>query len=537
MTQNLTTNTSNPNDETPGRPSRRERRAADRERATFLARLRGKFSLRVVVDVTDQVPEDTDTIAAPTSGTALLSLPAPLVDEHGFPIREERGWVPPRKKLRARMGYYEPAGRGAPSTSRQVEILNTAVVAAPIQFQGLLSGVETLSSTPSVNDQFEAYRRNLVESPNVCTIGDVGVGKSTLMKCDYTLRPLTLKGRRVVVIDIKAYKSGADYGEYGPVAAAIGVDPVRFAIGDPDGSTLNLLDPMLRQTQQVPSITGMVLIVQQAAAVLNDNMELDRFEKKAIRVAVAHAAAATREAGRTPTILDVIEHLGNVDVPEFAGLPTQAKDTMFMAGYGAQVLLERLPEEMPGLFDGDTSTNVRLDNKATFFDFSQLPEDGPARSIGMMLANAWTLGSIRAGGTDWQTNFCVDEGWFLVGGPMGKVIRSNSKLSRSLGLSNVVNIHHVADIPQDDPAIAFIKEAGTLHLFRQSKRDDAETAAAIGGLRPGAVEFLMTLPKGQHFKKVGIAAETRVAHTRSDLERLITDTTHAMGTRLEQVAA
>ncbi len=79
-------------------------------------------------------------------------------------------------------------------------------------------------------------------------------------------------------------------------------------------------------------------------------------------------------------------------------------------------------------------------------------------------------------------------------------------------------------MPADDPAIAFIKEAGTLHLFRQSKRDDAEMVATLAGLKPSAVEQLMPLPAGQYFTKVGLQADTRVRHVRSSVEARITYT-------------
>lgn len=451
----------------------------------------------------------------------------PVIDEFALP--EQRGWVPHRRRLLDKMGYYQPVAAGAPTTTRQAEILNPAIIAAPMQFEGLLSGVETLAKTPATNDQIQAYADGLVDSPNVCTLGDVGVRKSTLMKCDYVLRPLTLEGRRVVVVDIKVAGPSAGYGEYTPLAETIGETPIRSEIGDPDSCRLNLLDPKLRLTREGTAGAGAIGVLQQAAAILNDNQELDRFEKKAVRAALKYAEAHVAELGRDVTVMDVLPYLGNIDdIPEFAALPSHAKDVMFMAGYGVRVLLERLPEEMPGLFDGDTSSKVKLGQKATFFDFSQLPEEGPARSIGMMLANAWTLGTIKASGGKFRTNFCVDEGWFLVGGPMGKVIRSNSKLSRALGMSNIVNLHHPSDVPADDPAIAFIKEAGTLHLFRQSKRDDAEMVASLAGLKPGAVEQLMTLPAGQHFKKVGLAAETRVRHVRSSIEARVTDTSQGL---------
>ncbi|WP_202567714.1 hypothetical protein [Agreia sp. COWG] len=447
-----------------------------------------------------------------------------MVDEFALP--DPVGWVPKRSRLLDRIGFYVPTVAGAPTTTRQAEILNPAVIAAPMQFQGLLSGVETLAKTPSTNDQIQAYADGLVDSPNVCTTGDVGVGKSTLMKCDFVLRPMGLKGRRVVVVDIKPFGPSAGYGEYTPLAEEIGEEPIRFEIGDPDSSRLNLLDSRLRLTREGTSGSGAVGVLQQAAAVLNDNVELDRFEKKAVRTALRLAEAQANEKGREVTVMDVLPFLGNIDdIPEFRPLPAKAQDVMFMAGYGVRVLLERVPEELPGLFDLETSKKVKLGQKATFFDFSQLPEDGPARSIGMMLTNAWTLGTIKASGGKFRTNFCVDEGWFLVGGPMGKVMRSNAKLSRALGLSNIVNLHHVSDVPPDDPAIAFIKEAGTLYLYRQSKRDDAEMMASLAGLKPGGVEQLMTLPKGQYYKKMGLAAETRVRHVRSATETRITDTT------------
>jgi hypothetical protein len=445
-----------------------------------------------------------------------------------FPRLEPRGYVEPRRWPLKRMGFYGGPVKGAPSTSRQAEILNTGILESPMQFEGLLSGVETLSKTPSVNDPFQAYDMDLVESPNVVTIGDVGVGKSTLMKCDYVLRALTLLKRRVVVVDYKQQSSTETFGEYTNVAKAADGVRIRLALGDADGVRINILDPALWQTRQVAGIAGAMQVLQQTASLLNDNVPLDTWERKALRVALQSGVKQAKERGRDANIYDVLDHAGVISKELQEQMSASALERMHEAGLTVQFLLERLPEEMPGLFDGDTSASVKLGKKLTVFDVSQLPEDGPAVSIAMMLANAWTLGTIRRSEPGWRTTFCVDEGWFLVGGPMGKVIQSNAKLSRSLGLSNVVNIHHISDIPADDPAVAFIKEAGTMHLFRQSKADDAVAAAQIAGLKPGAAEQLMTLPKGQHFKKVGLAAEVRIAHFRSELEKEITDTSAAL---------
>lgn len=462
-----------------------------------------------------------------TNTTVLDHTPLPVGDWE-FPRLEPRGYVEPQNRYLARAGFYGAPSKGAPSTSRQVEILNTGILETPMQFQGLLSGVETLSKTPNVNDPFQAYALGLVDSANVVEAGDVGVGKSTLMKCDYVLRALTLLGRRVVVVDKKQQSPTEAFGEYSNVCESAGGTRVLLDLGNPAGVTINILDEALWQTRHVAGIAGALHVLQQTAALLNDGTPLTTWERKALRVALQNGVRQAKDRGRAANIYDVLDHAGVISDDLTRQMSPAALERMHEAGLTVQFILERLPEEMPGLFDGDTSPGVQLNKKLTVFDISQLPDEGPAVSIAMMLANAWTLGTIRRSEPGWKTTFCVDEGWFLVGGPMGKVIQSNAKLSRALGLANVVNIHHISDIPADDPAVAFIKEAGTMHLFRQSKADDAIAAAQIAGLKPGAAEQLMTLPKGQHFKKVGLAAEVRIAHFRSALEKDITDTSAAL---------
>lgn len=437
------------------------------------------------------------------------------------PAVEQNGYVRKRNRLLQQAGFYSPAVKGAPSTTRQTEILNPGVLAAPTNFEGILIGEDTLSKTAVAHDALTAYRRGIVDSPNVCTIGDVGAGKSSLTKSVYVLRPLLLQGRRCVVIDKKLQEG---QGEYTPVANAFGIDPIRMVIGDA-GYRLNLLDPALQGGDKGGGMLGVLLATTQ---ILNDEVPLDAWEKKALRVALRRAMAHAEAEERTQVIADVHGYLGDVDGDWFRQMRESAKDRMHEAGLTVAFLLERMFEEMPGLFDGETSKAVSLDRKLTVFDIAALPEAGPSIPIAMMLINAWTLGTIKQNPGKFTTNFDVEEGWFLVGGPMGQVLRSNSKLARALGMSVYANLHHISDIPVDDPAIAFIKEAETLHLFRQAKADDAQLAAQIAGLRPGAAEALMTLPNGHHFLKVGRQAEVRVRHVRSPLETELTDSDGAL---------
>jgi len=128
----------------------------------------------------------------------------------------------------------------------------------------------------------------------------------------------------------------------------------------------------------------------------------------------------------------------------------------------------------------------------------------------------------------WRTNFIAEEGWHLLGGPGGKVIRSKSKLSRGLGVSIVAAIHHISDIPPTSEAIAMIKEAQTIHLFRQEHDDDIADCVRYFNLEASNAAALGALPQGDHLLKVGTHKEIRVHHRRTTREEHFTATDAAM---------
>ena len=143
----------------------------------------------------------------------------------------------------ARRGFYAPSLDGAPTTTRQAEILNTALIGPPTGTKGVVNGRDVLSRTTISHDPVTAYNSvpREVSSPNVIAMGDVGAGKSAHIKCNYVLRPLLLAGRRAVVFD---KKDQAGEGEYSNVVRHYGFEPIRFTT-DRTGTTLNLLDPMI----------------------------------------------------------------------------------------------------------------------------------------------------------------------------------------------------------------------------------------------------------------------------------------------------
>ena len=119
---------------------------------------------------------------------------------------------------------------GAPTTTRQAEVLNTALIGSPTDERGLLVGDDTMSSSMVTHDQFTAYEDKKITSPNVVVLGMVGAGKSTLLKVLYVERPLLLRGRCAVVVD-KKIRNGE--GEYAEITREYGAEPFRFDPNEP----------------------------------------------------------------------------------------------------------------------------------------------------------------------------------------------------------------------------------------------------------------------------------------------------------------
>lgn len=435
-------------------------------------------------------------------------------------LPEPRGYVARRSAQRARAGWYAPVAAPALTSTRQAEILNTALVAAPTDPHGIIIGRDCLSNAPVAHDVFTAYEGKHITSPAVVAIGVVGAAKSSLLKTVYVLRHLILRNRRAVVMDRKD-RNGE--GEYCDVARRLGAEPLRMVVGE-GGTTLNIMDPVILAGA---GRSGQARLLAALAELANDGQALDKWEKAALRAAHRHTLRQAEADGQLPLLEHLLHQLGGMH-PEFTEYSPAAKERVHQAGLGVRMLLAALLEdELSGLFDGPTSPNVRLADRLTVFDVSQLPDEGPAVSMVMAVANVWLMGTLR-NHRGLRTNFIAEEGWDLVGGPGGRVFQRNSKLARGLGLANVAALHHVADIPPDDPAIAMLKEAQTVHLYRQDRQDDIDATVRLYGLDPGAAHTLANLATGHHLLKIGNRREIHVQHIRSPLEVRLTDTDEAM---------
>jgi hypothetical protein len=448
----------------------------------------------------------TQQVAAPEPGVMELPLP--------------QGFIARRSSGKARRGWYAPLAAPALTSTRQAEILNTALVAAPTDPFGIFVGRDRLSNTPVAHDPFTAYERGNITSPAVVVLGVIGSGKSSLIKTVYVLRPLILRNRRAVVMD---KKDRGGEGEYCEISRQLGAEPLRMVLGE-GGTRLNILDPLVLAGS---GLAGQARLLIALAELANDGQVLDKWEKAALRAAHRATLAKAESVGEVPLLEQLLFQLRQIQ-EEYKDYSTGAKERIHQAGLGVYHLLSALlSDELSGLFDGPTSKDVRLAERLTVFDVSQLPDEGPSVSMVMAVANVWLLGTLRHQ-RGLRTNFIAEEGWDLVGGPGGRVFQRNSKLARGLGLSNIAALHHTADIPPDDPAVAMLKEAQTVHLYRQDRDEDIDAVIKMYNLDPGSRSTLSNLADGHHLLKIGNRREIHVQHVRSRLERGLTNTDEAM---------
>lgn len=453
---------------------------------------------------------------------------------------ENRWFSGERNVILDKLGTYELIRPEIRSTTRQLEAGQLAISQSPTSMNGLLMGIETEGDWPICHDPFTSYG-TFITSPNTAVLGDVGAGKSSLMKTWCVLRPLML-GRRVVVLDKKSQTDHTGQqigvGEYTPLARRLGVEPIRFVIGGGPGSTcINLLDPAITAAVNYDPQKGAatpegnpanqaMLLRSIIAEVLG--RPLTPKEGKALRVAHKRALLNAKAENRIAVISDIIDLLKHPHPEDAADFGGRAEDLRAW-GLDPAFELERMVEDdLAGLFDGPTTENVSLSAGLMVFDLSALPESGPALSVVMTIINTWLANMLRRQKKIVPTHLVVEEAWHLVRGSFAEVTRQNTKLSRGLGLSSNFAFHHLSDIPSDSPAISMIKECDTILCYRQARSDDGQMMERLFDFPTGTSQVLQVLQTGVALCKIGTKKPFVLNHLRSNLERIITDTDAGM---------
>ena len=371
-------------------------------------------------------------------------------------------------------------------------------------------------------DPFALYEQRALTNPNMLVIGEVGSAKSSLVKC--YLHRQSLFGRVPWVSDPK--------GEYGPLARALGVEPIRL---EPGGAVR--INPIAAREDWQAQL-GLLQAI--CASALGRSLEPE--ERGGLREAIRALNGDMPE----PTLPRVVELL----LRPTADMGTRIATTparLAMAVRGAALALQRLCEgELSGMFDGPTTPGLRLDGRGVVLDLSAF-YDSSALAIVMTCAAAWQRATMNrahivadATGEPAPKFINVfDEAWralAVVG--VGEWLQDAFKKSRSYGLQNIVVMHRLSDLSaagaagSREVALAegLLHDAQTRVIYRQVE-DEVPRARELLGLTSLEAELLPELDPGVALWKVG-SRSFIVQHRVSDVEAAMVDTDGRMRDRL-----
>jgi type IV secretory pathway VirB4 component len=336
-------------------------------------------------------------------------------------------------------------------------------------------------------DPFELYGAGHLTNPNCVVVGEVGTGKSALVKA-FLRRQLAVYGakRFVAVLDPK--------GEYTPFAGAHGLAVIRLHPGGADR-----VNPMDGRPGDHPDD---IAARQSLAATLVVGVlgrPLDPVEDALLGWAVA----ALARRGVPFTLEDVARAVAN---PSDEAAATARRDMASLAQAATPVVLaldKLCTRTLAGMFDGPSTVAIDWETgPGVVVDLSAIYGDEDALPLVMLAATSWLAAVLRRAG-ERRVIQVVDEAWAAVRHG-ARHFQTSLKLARAYGASTWLICHRPADLTAqaDDGtssakiAAGLLADAQTRIVLRQAT-DQVPAAARLLGLTGPETSVIGQLVRGR----------------------------------------
>lgn len=432
--------------------------------------------------------------------------------------RPPRGRRYPRGAVLAPMRV--PAHR---ATTLNLQALFPFVIDAGLGHRGVWVGRQPGSGGSFCFDPWEHYADGIVTNPNILLAGVIGRGKSALAKT------LAL---RMSAFGVRVYVAGDPKGEWGQVAATLGVTPIRLGRGLP--GRVNPLQVAARPAGlSEPDWAREVLARRHSLLGALAETALERrltpVERSALLTGISSCTPSCSH-GAAPILPDVVEAL-LAPTPEAAATLHMSVAELTGSSRNLALELRRLVVgDLAGLFDGPTTTPVDFTAPIQVVDTSALVGDDTAIALLMTCASAWLESALAepAGG---HALVIYDEAWRMLRHlPLVRRMQAQWKLSRALGVANLAIVHRISDLgavgASGSEAVALARgllaDCSTRIVYAQ-ETDQVDATATALGLTDVEADLLTRLPRGRGLWKVG-GHSTIVDHLMTASEREITDT-------------
>jgi len=361
--------------------------------------------------------------------------------------------------------------------------------------EGVFVGQDAWSGGGFCFDPWVLYDKRVVSNPNAILLGVIGKGKSALAKSLAT-RSIAF-GRRV-------YVPGDPKGEWSVVSEAVG--GVAFRLGVGTGNRLNPLDEGPRPVS-MPDRQWRELVQGRRRTLVGALAEsaLSRPVRAVEHTSLDVALAASITASNTPTLPDVVAALFD---PRGADRDRQA---LLDDGREVAHALRRLVAgDLAGLFDGPSTVTFDPTLPMISLDLSAVHGSDQLMAMVMSCASAWMEASLSdsAGGQRWVI---YDEAWRLMRQPaLLARMQAQFKLSRALGLANLLVMHRLTDLDAVGDAssearalaLGLMADCSTKIVYQQEASEAPHTAKVLG-LSPTERDELPKLQRGEGLWRIG----------------------------------
>ncbi|MEY9949548.1 ATP-binding protein [Kitasatospora sp. GAS1066B] len=435
---------------------------------------------------------------------------------------------------------YPASGRPGPASLRGGKLklpahrMTTAVAGAAYPFMaegglgstGMYIGRDVHAEASFVFDPFALYGK--VEgytNPNVLLAGVIGMGKSALAK-SLALRSISFGYRVYVPCDPK--------GEWTSVAAELGGRTIALGPGMP--GKLNPLDAPPapagadEQTWDIEVRKRRLLLLASLARTVLGR-DLAPMEHTALDIGLDTVVAEAESAGRVPLLGDVAALLGSPHrLDDAHGDPSRRLGAA--AEDLAHALRRMVAGDLAGMFDAPSTVTFDARAPMMTIDLSRLGSSGDDTGLvlAMTCASAWMEAALADPGSG-RRWVIYDEAWRVLRHlPLLERMQSNWKLSRGLGIANMLVIHRLSDLLSAGDAgsrgraIAegLLTDCSTRIIYRQEADQLASTAGLLG-LTGVETQAIANLNRGRGLWKVASRGFV-VQHLLHPAERQLYDT-------------
>ncbi|WP_329558869.1 ATP-binding protein [Streptomyces uncialis] len=414
---------------------------------------------------------------------------------------------------------YGPGGRPGPASARGSRLrlpahrMTTATASGAYPFlaegglgaDGIYIGRDVHAEAAFSFDPFTLYGKiEGFTNPNVLLAGVIGQGKSALAK-SFALRSIAFGYRVYVPCDPK--------GEWTPVATALGGTSIALGPGLP--GKLNPLDAAPRpnsvsEADWANEIRKRRLLLLGSLARTVLGRDLAPMEHTALDVALDAVVSHATSTGQPPLLGGIASTLNNPGLLDIAGgtmtgrLGDAARDL-------AHALRRLVHGDLAGMFDAPSTVTFDPGSPMLTIDLSRLggAGDDTALVLAMTCASAWMESALTDpdGGRRW---IVYDEAWRLMRHPgLLQRMQAQWKLSRGLGIANLMVIHRLSDLLTAGDAGSrgralaegLLADCSTRIIYRQ-ETDQIQAAAALLGLTSVETQAIAHLNRGRGLWKV-----------------------------------